>query len=101
MAERQVDAANVAEACKVSASTISRILNRKVISVEDETVEKLTRWIGKPIDNAVREPSAGYGTFSNGALAESILKLSGWIRTHPDSWPFILNAAKGRGYKDE
>lgn len=88
------------KAIGISYATISRILNGKVATVDDHTGELILRWLGRPIDYTMRPSAPSTVREDNGILADKLFSLSVWIRQHPESWPFILNAARGCGYKD-
>lgn len=63
------------------------------------TLAKIHRALGRPMTYTMSAP-APMVIRENGELADAILKLSMWLRNNPSAWPFVLNAARGCGYKD-
>lgn len=89
----------------VGQNTWSRILNRDLPqrSMSDEAVEALCNVAGitemdlivlRDGPSAVREPP-------HSKYRDKYERFLHWLRTHPDAWPFVLNAAMGKGYKEE
>ncbi len=65
------------------------------------TVAKLRKAIGRPLEYTMSAPAPAMVRESSGELADKLIKLTIWVREHPHAFPFILNAAKGMGYKEE
>lgn len=87
---------NFSEAARradLSVALISDTINGKgPDDPKTETWRKVYKALGRPAP-LVRESGVRY--------IDKYERLLDWLRTHPDAWPFVLNSAKGAGYKEE
>lgn len=84
----------------ISTAMISRTLaGQGPRDPKGATLAKIHRALGRPTPYTMSAP-APMVVRENGELADDILKLSIWIRNNPQAWPFVLNAARGQGYKE-